>query len=283
MASQASIKSFFKPAPAKKQKTEDASDAGEKTGAARAAANLKEAKKKRALAFLKPIADDGWRAALEGEAGKSYLYELAQFVAKERRTQTVYPPEAQTFAALDACPLADVKVVIVGQDPYHGPGQAHGLAFSIADGADCKFPPSLRNIFAEAEADVAASLPPRPGGDLTPWASRGVLLLNSALTVRKGEANSHQKSGWADFTDAVVRAVNRRPGKGAVFVLWGKPAATKCASINTSKHRTITSSHPSPLSNTKTATPFTGSKVFSRINKLLVDELGWDAGVDWNL
>mmetsp|Transcript_1838 Transcript_1838/g.5555 ORF Transcript_1838/g.5555 Transcript_1838/m.5555 type:complete len:298 (+) Transcript_1838:627-1520(+) len=277
---QASITSFFQPA-AKKSKPA-AAPAAAADPAQRAAANKKEAKRKRALAFLEPLADEAWREALAKEAAKPYLYDLAEFVAKERRAKTVYPPHEQQFAALDACALADVKVVVVGQDPYHGPGQAHGLSFSIARGADCKFPPSLRNILNEAEADVAARRPPPGEGDLTPWAQRGVLLLNACLTVRRGEANSHKASGWAKFTDAVVSAVNRRAGKGAVFILWGKPAQEKCAAINKAKHRVITSSHPSPLSNTKTATPFTGSKCFSRTNALLA-ELGWEDGVDWNL
>ena len=234
-----------------------------------------------AHAFLAPIGDRGWRDALDGETSKPYLFQLAQFVAKERKSKTVYPPPQDTFAALDACKLDDVKIVIVGQDPYHGPGQAHGLCFSIADGADCKFPPSLRNIFVELSRDLpGTTLPPKGKGDLTKWAQRGVLLLNSSLTVRKGEANSHAKAGWHTFTDAVIRTVNRRQ-KGAVFVLWGKPARDKCSSINRTRHRVIESSHPSPLSNTKTATPFTGSGVFSRANALL-GELGWGP-VDWNL
>ena len=232
-------------------------------------------------AFLAPIGDRGWRNALDGETSKPYLFQLAQFVAKERKSKTVYPPPEHTFAALDACKLDDVKIVIVGQDPYHGPGQAHGLCFSIADGADCKFPPSLRNIFVELARDLpGTSLPPKGKGDLTKWAQRGVLLLNSSLTVRRGEANSHAKAGWHTFTDAVIRAVNSRR-KGAVFILWGKPARDKCANIDRTKHRVIESSHPSPLSNTKTATPFTGSSCFSRANALL-GELGWGP-VDWNL
>ena len=234
-----------------------------------------------AHAFLGQLSDGGWRDALDGEISKPYLFQLAQFVAKERKSKTVYPPPQDTFAALDACKLDDVKIVIVGQDPYHGPGQAHGLCFSIADGADCKFPPSLRNIFVELSRDLpGTTLPPKGKGDLTKWAQRGVLLLNSSLTVRKGEANSHAKAGWHTFTDAVIRTVNRRQ-KGAVFILWGKPARDKCSSINRTRHRVIESSHPSPLSNTKTATPFTGSSVFSRANALL-GELGWGP-VDWNL
>ena len=274
---QKSIDAFFAPRP-KKAKTEAAQPAD---GKARAVHNKRAAQQTQARAFLKPLQDEGWRSALDGETSKPYLFQLAQYIAKERKSKTVYPPSESTFAALDACKLEDVKVVIVGQDPYHGPGQAHGLCFSIKDGAACKFPPSLRNMFAELARDIpGTSIPDRPGGDLMKWAQRGVLLLNSSLTVRKGEANSHAKSGWHAFTDAVVKAVNKR-SKGAVFVLWGTPARDKCATINRTKHRVIESSHPSPLSNTKTATPFTGSSCFSRANSLL-EELAWEP-VDWNL
>jgi len=282
---QKSLDSFFKP-KAKKSKPEPAKPAGAEAakpadGKERAQQNKKAAQQTLARNFLKPLQDPGWRDALDGETSKPYLFQLAQFVAKERKAKTVYPPPEHTFAALDACKLDDVKIVIVGQDPYHGPGQAHGLCFSIADGADCKFPPSLRNIFVELSRDLpGTTLPPKGKGDLTKWAERGVLLLNSSLTVRKGEANSHAKAGWHTFTDAVIRTVNRRQ-KGAVFILWGKPARDKCSSINRTRHRVIESSHPSPLSNTKTATPFTGSSVFSRANALL-EELGWGP-VDWNL
>ncbi|KAJ8601487.1 hypothetical protein CTAYLR_006702 [Chrysophaeum taylorii] len=188
-------------------------------------------------------------------------------------------PES-VFAALNACPLSAVKVVVVGQDPYHGPGQAHGLAFSIAKGARCKFPPSLRNILDEVSDDVKASK--SSGGDLMPWAERGVLLLNAVLTVRGGAANSHQNKGWERFTDAVISAVNTRC-PGVVFLLWGKPAQTKCASINKKKHRVLASSHPSPLSNTKTKSPFTGSRCFSKCNDLLLTDLGHDSAVNWDL
>lgn len=308
MSQQSSLKSFFKP-KAKKQKTNDGGESSEvlekqKTSSACAepaaavtqtddeaderkrkiAKSKREAETKRTLAFLKPIVDDEWRQALEGEAKKPYLFKLMDFVGKERKTKAVFPPADLTFAALDACPLSDIKVVIVGQDPYHGPGQAHGLAFSIKDGSKCRFPPSLRNILKECAEDVGASMPPQGEGDLTAWATRGVLLLNTCLTVRRGEANSHKDRGWETFTDAIIRAVNKRSSdKGVVFVLWGKPALTKCANIDKKKHKVIVSSHPSPLSNTKTDKPFTGSKCFSRINAHLTDDLGWDAGVDWNL
>ncbi|EGB01883.1 hypothetical protein AURANDRAFT_18285, partial [Aureococcus anophagefferens] len=188
--------------------------------------------------------DDEWRAALAGEASKSYLFALAEFVAKERRAKTVFPPPEHTFAALDACPLSGIKVVVVGQDPYHGPGQAHGLAFSIKDGADCKFPPSLRRIIRECQEDVGAKPPPAGTGDLSKWAERGVLLLNTTLTVLQGDANSHAEKGWETFTDAVVRCVNQRPGKGVVFLLLGLAARAKCASVNRGKHAVLEIAHP---------------------------------------
>jgi uracil-DNA glycosylase len=152
----------------------------------------------------------------------------------------------------------------------------------IAAGANCKFPPSLRNVLKEAAADVTATMPPPGTGDLTRWARNGVLLLNTSLTVRSAEANSHQKRGWERLTDSIVTAVSKRPGRGVVFMLWGKPAHTKCASIDRKRHRLIESSHPSPLANTKTAKPFTGSKCFSRANQHLA-ELGYETAVDWNL
>lgn len=245
----------------------------------------KETKRQKGLALLALIKNDEWRSALSDEFEKDYVSRLSDFVDGERAKKKVYPEPSKTFACLDACPLSQVKVVIVGQDPYHGPGQANGLSFSVAPGAVCKFPPSLRNILAEAKTDVGASIPPttaRNAGDLTPWAERGVLLLNTVLTVNDGQAHSHKGKGWERLTDRIIAAVNSRPGKGVVFLLWGKPALTKCDSISKTKHRIITSSHPSPLSNTKTDMPFTTSRCFSRCNHLLVDELGYDAGIDWN-
>lgn len=216
-----------------------------------------------------------WQPIIDKEKAKSYYATLTKFLDKERAEHTVFPPPDKVFAALDLTPLDSVKVVIVGQDPYHGPGQANGLAFSIDPAADCKFPPSLANILKEVGTSKH--------GDLSPWAKQGVLLLNTCLTVRQGKANSHQKKGWETFTDAIVAAVNARPGNGVVFLLWGKPAANKCHNINTKRHRIIHTSHPSPLSNTKGPAPFTGSDCFAKCNSLLVDELGYDAPVDWTL
>ena len=270
-----------------------------------------------AVAFLSAsLQDAGWLAALSSEASKPYLLQLHKFVQRERASKTIYPPANEMLAALQACPLSRIKVVIVGQDPYHGAGQAHGLAFSVRRGFEGKFPPSLRNIINECVADLGPSKQfskPRDKrlGDLSPWAKQGVLLLNTCLTVRKGEANSHAGRGYEQLTDAIIEAVNSRAvqhqpselpprtravaishpflwvavssqGPGCVFLLWGKPALAKCAGIDESKHRVICTSHPSPLSNWKTDSPFTGSRCFSRANAALL-ELGWQVGVNWKL
>ena len=212
--------------------------------------------------------DASWRGALASEFGKSYWRALNSFLASEYAGRTpIFPPRADVFRALALTRLEDVKVVVLGQDPYHGPGQAHGLAFSVQRGVAT--PPSLRNMFAEAYDDLGAPLRKKPPhGNLEAWAAQGVLLLNTCLTVRKAQANSHQKQGWESFTDAIVREVGRRC-EGVVFLLWGKPAAKKCERIDRKKHHVLTSSHPSPLAYTKTNEPFKGSKVFSRTNALL--------------
>src|SRR5690606_19947249 len=165
------------------------------------------------------------------------------FVAEERSRSTVYPPEPEVFAALHLTPLAQVKVVILGQDPYHGPGQAHGLCFSVRSGT--VLPPSLRNIYRELHDDLGID-PPR-SGDLTAWARQGVLLLNTTLTVRGGQAGSHQGKGWEMFTDQVIRTVSAKPDV-VVFVLWGAHARKKKALIDRTRHVVIESAHPSPLS-----------------------------------
>jgi uracil-DNA glycosylase len=167
---------------------------------------------------------------------------------------------------LNMCPLPDIKVVILGQDPYHGPGQAHGLAFSVQDGV--KVPPSLRNIYKEAKSDVGLQVPTH--GNLTEWAKQGVLMLNTVLTVEKAQPNSHKKQGWETFTDEVIKVLNKSE-EPLVFLLWGKPANAKAANVNKTKHLVISSSHPSPLGATKTASPFIGSKCFSRANEFLQD------------
>mmetsp|Transcript_10255 Transcript_10255/g.26663 ORF Transcript_10255/g.26663 Transcript_10255/m.26663 type:complete len:282 (-) Transcript_10255:396-1241(-) len=279
---QAKMTAFLKRKP---EAEADAHGAGPEEGT-RVAKAARADEIERCREFLK-LAHLDWHKALAGEAQKAYFRSLVSFVDERRSRGAVHPPPDQVFAALDACPLSDVKVIVLGQDPYHGPRQAHGLAFSIADTAGCKFPPSLRNIFQELHDDPqvrftrGTSTASGSTGSLMPWAQQGVLLLNTALTVDQGMANSHQKKGWEQFTDAVVRAVLDRPGKGVVCILWGLPAQKKCGHIDKQRHRIITSSHPSPLSNTKGAEPFTGSRCFSRCNSLLA-ELG-HSPIDWDV
>eukprot|EP01031_Cornospumella_fuschlensis_P026286 gene26286-31753_t len=216
-----------------------------------------------------------WRQRLVKEYRKPYFQRLVQFLATETRTHTIYPPSHQIFTALNLCPYDQVKVVIIGQDPYHGPNQAHGLAFSVQHGIPP--PPSLKNIFSELEADLG--IPKPKHGNLEHWGRQGVVLLNTVLTVRQGDANSHQKKGWEEFTDAIVKELSQR--EGLVYLLWGKPAQAKCMGINHSKNAVFTSSHPSPLGAYKTNEPFMGSKIFSRCNAAL-QRLGKEP-IDWNI
>jgi len=206
-----------------------------------------------------------WSDLLESEIQKPYIKKLAEFVDNERKTKIIFPPEDKMFSALNYCNFEDVKVVIIGQDPYHGPGQAHGLCFSVQRGI--QVPPSLRNIYKELNSDL--NIPPVKHGYLEEWSQQGVLMLNACMTVRKGEANSHQNKGWELFTDAIINKLSKN-NTGLIFLLWGKPAQKKCQSINRSKHKIITSSHPSPLGATKTNEPFIGSKCFSRCNQELI-------------
>jgi uracil-DNA glycosylase len=217
----------------------------------------------------------GWAAALEEECATDRHPSLRAFVAAERNTQEVYPPPESTLAALRAVDLEDVEVVIVGQDPYPGKNQAHGLCFSVQDLSTCIFPPSLRNVLREASR-TTEQWPEHPDpakrGDLSRWASsQGVLLLNSVLTVRRGAANSHAGKGWEAFTDAVVKAVAERE-RGVVFALWGNAAKRKVNDLG-GQHRVVSTSHPSPLSAAKGRDAFMGSDCFSRINTHLT-ELG---------
>lgn len=219
------------------------------------------------------MATTDWNPLLRTEFDQPYWGELRRFVAEERRRGTVYPPVADEFAALHLTSYAATRVVILGQDPYHGAGQAHGLCFSVRP--PTAPPPSLVNIFTELEADVGI---PRPGhGDLSAWARQGVLLLNTCLTVRAGQAASHQGKGWEVFTDAVLRVVNDKPHP-VVFVLWGSHARKKRALVDLSRHVVIESAHPSPLS---AHNGFFGSRPFSRTNAALV-ERGLDP-IDWRL
>jgi uracil-DNA glycosylase len=219
----------------------------------------------------------GWRAALaEAIEAPSFRHLSDELAAERARTDTdVYPPESLVFNALRLTPLDSVRAVILGQDPYHDEGQAHGLAFSVAAGT--KPPPSLRNILAEWEADTG--LGPAPSGSLEPWARHGVLLLNTVLTVRRGPANSHHGIGWEKFTDAIIRAVAAQPDPIA-FLLWGRPAR-KARSLIRDRHVVIESSHPSPLSATRSPTPFIGSRPFNDCNSRL-EALGQDP-IDWSL
>ena len=212
-----------------------------------------------------------WNPVLRGEFAKPYWPVLQQFVATERQRSTVYPPHDEVFAALHLTPLELTRVVILGQDPYHGPRQAHGLCFSVRRGV--AIPPSLANIHKELHDDLGI-LPPAHG-NLEAWARQGVLLLNATLTVRAGQAGSHQGNGWETFTDEVLRVVDTQPHP-VVFILWGSFARKKKALIDTSRHTVIESAHPSPLS---AHNGFFGSKPFSRTNAALrtagLDEIDW--------
>ncbi len=214
-----------------------------------------------------------WNPVLRAEFAKSYWGELQRFVVDERQRHRVFPPHDEVFAALHLTPFAEVKVVILGQDPYHGPKQAHGLCFSVRRGVAP--PPSLRNIFTELHDDLGVPVPDH--GCLESWARQGVLLLNTSLTVRAGQATSHQGKGWETFTDEVIRAVNAKRER-VVFILWGSAARRKKALIDTGRHAVVESAHPSPLS---ARNGFFGSRPFSRANQALVD--AGRAPVDWSL
>jgi uracil-DNA glycosylase len=205
-----------------------------------------------------------WRPHLAAELAQPYVAKLEAFLATERAAHTIYPPEHRVFRALELTPFERVAVVILGQDPYHGAGQAHGLAFSVQPGV--KPPPSLKNMYKELEADLG--LPQPTTGFLEPWARQGVLLLNTALTVREGQANSHAKQGWERLTDAIISTVANRADP-AIFVLWGANAQKKTKLIDGSRHTVIQSAHPSPLS---AHNGFFGSKPFSRINAALTEQ-----------
>ena len=213
-----------------------------------------------------------WNPILRAEFEKPYWDKLQQFVHQERQRAKVYPSHDEVFAALHLTPYADVKVVILGQDPYHGPRQAHGLCFSVRPGV--AIPPSLANIFKELEVDLGH--PPPDHGCLEHWARQGVLLLNASLTVRAGRAASHQGKGWETFTDEVLRAVNAKEER-VVFILWGASARRKRVLIS-SRHVVIESAHPSPLS---AANGFFGSRPFSRTNAALA-EAGREP-IDWRI
>lgn len=206
--------------------------------------------------------EESWKKQLEDEFEKGYFIELTKFVRESYRTNIVYPPPKNIFRALELTPFDRVKAVILGQDPYHGRGQANGLSFAV--GSDVKIPPSLQNIFKEIESDVGQKLI-HTNGDLTRWAEQGVLLLNSTLTVDAGNAGSHQGKGWEIFTDAIIQKLSERR-EHLVFILWGNYAKTKGVHIDRSKHLVIESPHPSPFS---ARTGFFGSRPFSKTNAYL--------------
>lgn len=215
--------------------------------------------------------DASWKTHLQSEFDKPYFKELTDFVRDEYARGTVYPAGRNIFNAFDLCPFDKVKVVIIGQDPYHEPGQAHGLCFSVQDGVP--FPPSLRNIFKEISDDLGKPVP--VSGDLTRWARQGVLLLNATLTVRAGQAGSHQGRGWEEFTDAVIRELNAKRN-GLVFILWGGYAKKKGAMIDRSRHLVLSSAHPSPLS---AYNGFFGNHHFSLANKWLQEH--GETPIEW--
>ncbi len=205
--------------------------------------------------------EKSWQEVLQTEFDKPYFENLVGFVKQEYASNTIFPPAGQIFNAFNTCPFNNVKVVILGQDPYHGPGQAHGLCFSVNDGIP--FPPSLQNIFKEISSDL--EIPTPKSGNLTRWAEQGVLLLNATLTVRSGQAGSHQGKGWEEFTDSVIKIISEKL-ENVVFILWGSYAIKKKVLINTSKHCVLTAPHPSPLSSYR---GFFGCKHFSRTNNYL--------------
>ena len=207
--------------------------------------------------------EQSWKQRLQTEFDKPYFEQLTQFVRTEYQTRTIYPPARLIFNAFNLCPFDKVKVVIIGQDPYHGAGQAHGLCFSVQDGV--QFPPSLRNIFKEIHDDIGTPVP--LSGNLTRWAEQGVLLLNATLTVRADEAGSHQRRGWETFTDAVINAVASEK-QNVVYILWGSYAQQKAAMVNRSQNLVLESVHPSPLSASR---GFFGNHHFSRANQYLIE------------
>jgi uracil-DNA glycosylase len=216
--------------------------------------------------------EQSWKEVLADEFNKEYFARLTQFVKEEYRSGTpIYPPARLIFNAFDHCPFDKVKVVILGQDPYHGEGQAHGLCFSVNKGIP--FPPSLLNIFKEIESDLGTPIP--QDGDLTRWSDQGVLLLNATLTVRASQAGSHQKRGWEEFTDAAIRELASRRS-GIVFILWGSYAQKKGAFIDRNRHLVLSSPHPSPLSAYQ---GFFGNHHFSTANRYLkeqgLSEINW--------
>lgn len=223
--------------------------------------------------MIDPKIEASWKALLIDEFQKPYFSKLKSFLDGEKQTQIVYPKGSDIFKAFNTTTFERLKVVILGQDPYHGEGQAHGLAFSVPDGV--AFPPSLRNIFQEYQSDLGYVMP--TSGNLTKWAEEGVFLLNTVLSVRANQAHSHKDKGWEVFTDAVIHLISEKK-EHVVFILWGKPAQQKIKLIDTDKHLVLQSPHPSPLSSYR---GFFGSKPFSKVNAYL-EQQGIER-IDWRL
>lgn len=222
---------------------------------------------------MKTILHNDWQEILAPEFQKPYYLRLREFLKQEYATQKIHPDMYHIFEALELTPFHEVKVVILGQDPYHGYNQAHGLSFSVQPGV--KIPPSLRNIYKEMESDLG--IPPVAHGNLSSWAKQGVLLLNTVLTVREGQAYSHRGQGWEQLTDVIIEKLNARQ-QPIVFILWGRPAQEKIKMIDTSRHAIIKSPHPSPLSASR---GFFGSRPFSKTNQILQN---WgEKPIDWQL
>ncbi|MBC35931.1 MAG: uracil-DNA glycosylase [Bacteroidetes bacterium] len=225
------------------------------------------------MTSVQPQIHDSWKEILKNEFQSEYFKKLKDFLIEEKKTQTIYPPGSQIFTAFNLTPFDKVKVVIIGQDPYHGPNQAHGLCFSVAKGI--KKPPSLVNIFKEINQDLGIPIP--ENGNLDKWAEQGVLLLNATLTVRAHQAGSHQNKGWETFTDSVIQILSSER-ENLIFILWGNFAIAKKELIDESKHNVLTSPHPSPFSANR---GFFGNKHFSKTNQILTD-LG-KTPIDWNI
>jgi len=218
--------------------------------------------------------NESWNTVLKDEFDKPYMQALSRFISEERTKYSVFPPRSKVFEAFKQTDFDDLKVVILGQDPYHQLGQAHGLAFSVTKGTP--LPPSLKNIFKELEVDIPNFKTP-VHGDLSHWAEQGVLLLNTTLTVRQNQAGSHQKKGWEEFTDQVIRKIAAYK-QGIIFILWGRFAQQKAALIDHRKHYILTAAHPSPFS---AYHGFFGSKPFSKTNELLLKQ--GKEPIDWRL
>lgn len=222
---------------------------------------------------MKDLIQTDWQHVLEKELNATYFKQLEQFIDREYQTHTIYPVKTHLFDALNLTPFSETNVVILGQDPYHGPNQAHGLSFSVLPGNTP--PPSLKNIYKELQDDLGITPPTH--GFLEPWAKQGVLMLNTILTVRQGEPFSHKNKGWETFTNKIIEQLNEKDTP-IIYLLWGKPAQKKETLIDTDKHIVLKAPHPSPLAAYR---GFFGSKPFSSINQLLIEQ--GKTAIDWSL